>query len=147
MKDAARYRWLRSNVTYGSDDYCLWFQWNESWGPYCQGRSEQEALDATIDAATEERLLTQNAMVGNTRFGFGVKWSTVIDRAIREYEYQVTLDKNAAPQEIRLSGSDGQVEATVIASSLPPEVAAPENELKVGDKYDDEVAKKIWIGY
>ena len=45
---------------------------------------------------TEERLLTRPAMVGNTRFGFGVKWSTVIARAEREYEYQVTPEKEAA---------------------------------------------------
>lgn len=49
--------------------------------------------------STEERSegrLTKPALVGNTRFGVGVSERMVIERAQREYEYQVTPEKEAA---------------------------------------------------
>lgn len=45
--------------------------------------------------ATAAAVLDKPAMVGNTRFGVNVQWATVIERAQREYEYQVTPEKEA----------------------------------------------------
>ncbi|MFD1558297.1 hypothetical protein ACFSHT_22150 [Paraburkholderia silviterrae] len=44
---------------------------------------------------SDEPRLDKRAKVGNTRFGVGVKWSTVIGAAIRQYEYDVTPEKEA----------------------------------------------------
>lgn len=46
-----------------------------------------------------ERKLDKPAMVGSTRFGVGIKWETVIERAQREHVYQVTPEKEAARME------------------------------------------------
>jgi hypothetical protein len=49
-------------------------------------------------ASAEEAVpvLDKPAKVGGTRFGKGVKWSTVIGAAQRHYEYEVTPEKEAA---------------------------------------------------
>lgn len=57
-----------------------------------------EALTITRpeELRTEElSKLTKPALVGNTRFGVGVSERMVVERAQREYEYQVTPEKEA----------------------------------------------------
>jgi len=51
---------------------------------------------APIASTEEAPVLDKPAKVGGTRFGKGVKWSTVIGAAQRLYEYDVTPEKEAA---------------------------------------------------
>ncbi|QND94335.1 hypothetical protein SY91_01734 [Burkholderia cenocepacia] len=48
------------------------------------------------ETGAEGAKLNKPAKVGATRFGVGVKWSTVIGAAQRLYEYEVTPEKEAA---------------------------------------------------
>jgi hypothetical protein len=62
----------------------------------------KRAFDAALASnkaaavAVGEPTLDKPAKVGGTRFGKGVKWSTVIGAAQRHYEYEVTPEKEAA---------------------------------------------------
>lgn len=49
-----------------------------------------------MDCGEPGPVLDKPALIGATRFGVGVKWSTVIDRAQREYEYRTGQDADAA---------------------------------------------------
>jgi hypothetical protein len=51
--------------------------------------------NAAAPAQSGEPVLDRAAKVGGTRFGKGVKWSTVIGAAQRVYEYEVTPEKEA----------------------------------------------------
>jgi hypothetical protein len=55
-----------------------------------------EIADALKGSARSERKLTKPAQVGHTRFGVGVGEQLVIDRAQREYEYQMDPVREAA---------------------------------------------------
>lgn len=49
--------------------------------------------------STKEGLLDKPAQIGGTIFGIGIKHSTVIARAQREYEYQQAPEREAARME------------------------------------------------
>jgi hypothetical protein len=55
-----------------------------------------ESTPVVAAVAVGEPTLDKPAKVGGTRFGKGVKWSTVIGAAQRHYEYEVTPEKEAA---------------------------------------------------
>lgn len=54
-----------------------------------------EAAPTLTYARSTSGKLDKPAMVGYTRFGVGIDWRTVIERAQREYEYRVTPEKEA----------------------------------------------------
>jgi hypothetical protein len=54
-----------------------------------------ESIYPSDASEIQDKKLEKPAMVGNTRFGEGVSERLVIDRAQREYEYQVTPEKEA----------------------------------------------------
>ena len=74
-----------------------------------------------------EQKLDKPAMVGNTRFGVNVAWATVIDRAIREYEYQVTPEKEAERMKRVRQFVDAAAGTAVVPpySDITPQDSAP----------------------
>ncbi|KVV12360.1 hypothetical protein WK77_05970 [Burkholderia ubonensis] len=69
----------------------------DTWTPNTpwSGHNRPAATSAN-ETGAEEAKLDKPAKVGATRFGVGVKWSTVIGAAQRLYEYDVTPEKEAA---------------------------------------------------
>lgn len=66
-----------------------------------------------------EGKLTKPALVGNTRFGVGVGARLVVERAQREYEYQVTPEKEAE----RIKRGQEQIEE--FRAALSPQGTPP----------------------
>jgi hypothetical protein len=84
-----------------------------------QLRALQKQIAAAAQSATAE-VLDKPAKVGCTRFGIGVKWSTVIGAAQRHYEYEVTPEKEAA----RIANAKTVIESIQRGDySTPPERA------------------------
>ena len=72
------------------------------------------SVGSRMEVVPTEPILDKPAQVGNTRFGVGVKHSTVIGRAQREYEYQNTPENEAE----RMAKIKGFVDA--INAPIPP---------------------------
>jgi hypothetical protein len=78
-----------------------------------------------MDCRAPGPVLDKPAQIGATRFGVGVSWSTVIDRAQREYEYRTGQDADAA-----------NLLATVASSATGPINARRYEWLRSHDKYE-----------